>query len=42
MSTVMSLDVGPTADASQGVFASGGEDGTLKVCESLVSKISSS
>ncbi|KAG8963637.1 hypothetical protein FRC05_004571 [Tulasnella sp. 425] len=27
---VMSLDVGPTADASQGIFASGGEDGTLK------------
>ncbi|KAG8975457.1 general transcription repressor, partial [Tulasnella sp. 427] len=28
---VMSLDVSPTGDASQEMFASGGEDGTLKV-----------
>lgn len=29
----MSLDVSATASASQGMFASGGEDGTLKVCK---------
>ncbi|KAG8989475.1 general transcription repressor, partial [Tulasnella sp. 427] len=28
--SVMTLDVSPTGDASEGMFASGGEDGTLK------------